>query len=334
MNHRGSTGAPHVTERLAPNPDGLARAAELLRGGRLVAFPTETVYGLGADATDGEAVAGIYAAKARPNFNPLIVHVADVESALAQGLFDMTATVLARAFWPGPLTLVVPISPDCAISDLARAGLDSVAVRVPAHPLAHELLTLVGRPVAAPSANRSGRVSATTAEHVLADLDGIDAVVDDGPTQVGIESTIVACLDPLPRLLRPGGIPRELIETTIGTELVRDGPDDDSPRAPGMLAAHYAPRAQVRLNVQRIQPGEAALLFGPTPPANLDDAMTALNLSESGDLVEAAANLFAHLHALDASGAATIAAAPVPGSGLGEAINDRLLRASAGHARN
>src|SRR4051812_8568439 len=303
----------------------------MLRRGGLVAFPTETVYGLGADATAAEAVARIYAAKARPRFNPLIAHVADLEAASAQGLFDLTATVLARAFWPGPLTLVVPVSPGCTISDLARAGLDSVALRVPAHPLARDLLRRLGRPVAAPSANRSGRVSPTTAEHVLADLDGaIDAVLDGGPTQVGLESTIVACLDPLPRLLRPGGVPSELIEATLGLELARADPESESPRAPGMLAAHYAPRARVRLNAQTIEPGEAALLFGPIPPAGLEDAMEALNLSQSGDLTEAATRLFAHLHALDASGAATIAAAPIPGSGLGEAINDRLRRAAAG----
>jgi len=254
-----------------------------------------------------------------------------MEAASAQGLFDMTATVLARAFWPGPLTLVVPVSPGCTISDLARAGLDSVALRVPGHPLAHELLARVGRPVAAPSANRSGRISPTTAEHVLADLDGaIDALLDGGPTQVGLESTIVACLDPLPRLLRPGGVPRELIEATLGMELASDEPVSAAPRAPGMLASHYAPRAQLRLNAERIEPGEAALLFGPTPPAGVEEAMAALNLSESGDLVKAAACLFAHLHALDASGAATIACASIPGSGLGEAINDRLRRAAAG----
>jgi L-threonylcarbamoyladenylate synthase len=320
-----------ATERLAPDPGGLARAAELLVGGGRVAFPTETVYGLGADATDAEAVARIYAAKERPRFNPLIAHVADLEAASAQGLFDLTATVLARAFWPGPLTLVVPVSPGCTISDLARAGLDSIALRVPAHPLAQELLRRVGRPIAAPSANRSGRVSPTTAEHVLADLDGaIEAVLDGGPTQVGVESTIVACLDPLPRLLRPGGVPSDLIEATLGLELVRGEPEGEAPRGPGMLASHYAPRARLRLNAQTIESGEAALLFGPTPPSGLEDAMAALNLSERGDLVEAAARLFAHLHALDASGAAVIAAAPVPGSGLGEAINDRLRRAAAG----
>jgi L-threonylcarbamoyladenylate synthase len=320
-----------ATERLKPDAAGLARAAELLAAGGLVAFPTETVYGLGADATDGEAVARIYAAKERPRLNPLIAHVADLEAASAQGLFDLTATVLARAFWPGPLTVVVPVSPDRRICDLARAGLDSVALRVPAHPLAGELLRLVGRPIAAPSANRSGRVSPTTAEHVLADLDGaIDAVLDGGPTQVGVESTIVACLDPLPRLLRPGGVPRELIEATLGIELASGEPGSESPRAPGMLPSHYAPRAQLRLNAERLEPGEAALLFGRTPPAGLEDAIAALNLSEDGNLVEAAARLFAHLRALDASGAASIACAPVPGSGLGEAINDRLRRAATG----
>lgn len=318
------------TERLAPDAAGIARAAEILRAGGLVAFATETVYGLGADATDPAAVTRIYAAKERPRFNPLIAHVDSAEAARREGAFDATALALAERFWPGPLTLVVPAAPGCTVSDLARAGLDSVALRVPAHPVAQELLARVGRPVAAPSANRSGRVSPTTAEHVLADLDGrIAAVLDGGPTEVGLESTIVACLGDGPRLLRPGGIPRAAIEAAIGRRLLGTPDGEGNPRAPGMLASHYAPRARVRLGVRRIEPGEAALLFGPGSPPGAAQAHAALNLSEGGDLAEAAARLFGHLRALDASGAETIAVVPIPDTGLGEAINDRLRRAAA-----
>lgn len=305
-------------------------AAEILRGGGLVAFPTETVYGLGADATRPDAVARIYAAKGRPRFNPLIAHVADRETARREGVFDAAADVLSEAFWPGPLTLVVPAAPGCGVCDLARAGLGSVALRMPAHPLAQALLTRVGRPVAAPSANRSGRVSATRATHVLADLDGrIDAVLDGGPTMVGVESTIVACLGGPPRLLRPGGILRAAIESVLGCPLLDPERGDASPRAPGMLASHYAPRAQVRVDVDHIRPGEAALLFGRVEPSGLADARAVLNLSECGDVLEAAACLFSHLRELDGSNAATIAVTPVPNTGLGEAINDRLRRAAA-----
>ncbi|HEV2563982.1 MAG TPA: L-threonylcarbamoyladenylate synthase [Microvirga sp.] len=318
------------TERLAADTPGLARAAAILRRGGLVAFPTETVYGLGADATNAEAVAGIYAAKERPSFNPLISHLESFESAQVQGVFDEIARRLAEAFWPGPLTLVVPIAPTCTISDLARAGLDSVGLRVPAHPLAHALLEQTGRPVAAPSANRSGRVSPTDADHVLGDLDGrIDAVLDGGASQVGVESTIVSCLGGVPRLLRPGGVPREAIEGLIGRKLEGGPEGGKSPLAPGMLASHYAPRARVRLNATSVQPGEAALLFGPEAPRGIETAQASLNLSKNGDLVEAAAYLFSHLRQLDASGAATIAVSPVPETGLGEAINDRLRRAAA-----
>jgi L-threonylcarbamoyladenylate synthase len=317
-----------ATERLEPDETGVARAADILADQRLVAFPTETVYGLGADATKAEAVAGIYAAKARPRFNPLIAHVADLEAARREGVFDADALALAGRFWPGPLTLVVPAAPSGRVCDLARAGLDSVALRVPAHPLAQALLGQVGRPIAAPSANRSGRVSPTTAAHVLSDLDGrIDAVLDGGATAVGLESTIVACLGE-PRLLRPGGLAREKIEAALGRPLLAPA-DEAGPRAPGMLASHYAPRAKVRLRAKRIEPGEAALLFGSVAPVGLNGAQAVLNLSESGDLSEAAVNLFGHLRALDASGADTIAVSPVPGRGLGEAINDRLRRAAA-----
>ena len=320
-----------VTARLTPDEAGLDRAAALLRDGGLVAFPTETVYGLGADATNGEAVAGIYAAKERPRFNPLIAHVASLDAALDQGVFDRTARSLAEAFWPGPLTLVVPAASACTVSDLARAGLPTVALRVPAHPVAIALLARVGRPVAAPSANRSGRVSPTTASHVLADLDGrVDAVLDGGAAPVGIESTVVACLDGPPRLLRPGGAAREAIEAGLGGALLSPAEDGARPLAPGMTASHYAPRAAVRLDATAIRPGEAALMFGPELPPGAEDTGAALNLSPRGDPAEAAANLFAHLRALDASGAAIIAVAPIPATGLGEAINDRLRRAAAG----
>ncbi|WP_036348758.1 L-threonylcarbamoyladenylate synthase [Microvirga sp. BSC39] len=318
------------TERLTSDEASLARAAEILRRGGLVAFPTETVYGLGADATDAQAVAGIYAAKERPSFNPLISHLESFEAAQKQGVFDETARRLAEAFWPGPLTLVVPVAPTCTISDLARAGLDSVGLRVPAHPLAYALLQKTGRPVAAPSANRSGRVSPTDADHVLGDLDGrIDAVLDGGSSQVGVESTIVACLGGTPRLLRPGGVPREAIEALIGMTLEAGAEGGKSPLAPGMLASHYAPRARVRLNAARIEADEAVLLFGAQPLESMETARTALNLSKNGDLVEAAAHLFSYLRQLDASGAATIAVGPIPETGLGEAINDRLRRAAA-----
>jgi L-threonylcarbamoyladenylate synthase len=254
--------------------------------------------------------------------------VADLAAARREGVFDKDALALAERFWPGPLTLVAPAASACSVSDLARAGLDSVALRVPAHPLAHALLERVGRPIAAPSANRSGRVSPTAAEHVLADLeDRIDAVLDGGPTAVGLESTIVACLGE-PRLLRPGGLSREEIEAALGRPLLAPV-DEAGPRAPGMLASHYAPLAKVRLRARRIEPGEGALLFGPQKPPGLDQARAVLNLSESSDLSEAAANLFGHLRALDASGATVIAVSPVPGHGLGEAINDRLRRAAA-----
>jgi L-threonylcarbamoyladenylate synthase len=318
------------TERLPSEEPGLVRAAAILRRGGLVAFPTETVYGLGADATDAQAVAGIYAAKERPSFNPLISHLDSFEAAQTQGIFDETARRLAEAFWPGPLTLVVPVAPTCTISDLARAGLDSVGLRVPAHPLAHALLQKTGRPVAAPSANRSGRVSPTDADHVLGDLDGrIDAVLDGGASQVGVESTIVACLGGTPRLLRPGGVPRDAIEALIGMKLESGEEGGKNPLAPGMLASHYAPRARVRLNAASVRADEAVLLFGAQPLEGVVTARTTLNLSKNGDPVEAAAHLFSYLRQLDASGAATIAVGPIPETGLGEAINDRLKRAAA-----
>ena len=321
-----SSGAP--TRLLASDPTGIATAAALLRDGRLVALPTETVYGLAADATSGEAVARIYAAKDRPAFNPLIAHLPDVEAAFAEGKFDADARALAEAFWPGPLTLVVPVAPDCSVSELARAGLPSVALRVPSHPVAQAVLAAAGRPIAAPSANRSGRISATSAADVLAELDGrIDAVVDAGPCAVGVESTIVACLDGTPRLLRPGGVPRAAIEAVIGRPLQGIVATAEAPVAPGMLASHYAPEARVRLDAAAPVAGEAWLGFGPEPAGALPAAR--FNLSPSGDLVEAAANLFGALRRLDASDARAIAVAPIPATGLGEAIADRLKRAAA-----
>ncbi len=330
MNDPGST-VPAATRRLAPDAAGLAEAAALLRAGGLVAFPTETVYGLGADATDAQAVARIFAAKDRPRFNPLIAHLPDRAAALAQGVFDDPARRLAEAFWPGPLTLVVPARADTGVCDLARAGLSSVALRVPAHPLARDLLDRVGRPVAAPSANRSGRVSPTRADHVLDDLAGrIAAVLDGGDTPVGVESTVVACLGGTPRLLRPGGITRAALRAVLGLDpAAPDAAESERPAGPGMLASHYAPRARVRLDADSIAPGEALLLFGAGFPEGHARARATINLSPAGDPAEAASRLFGALRALDASGAATIAVAPIPDDGLGEAIRDRLARAAA-----
>jgi L-threonylcarbamoyladenylate synthase len=313
-----------ATERLTPAE--LDRAAELLRDGRLVAFPTETVYGLGADATNDQAVAAIFAAKARPRFNPLIVHVIDEAAARRLVRFDDRAALLAQRFWPGPLTLVLPRTPDCPVSLLASAGLDSLAVRVPAHPLPRALIRAVGRPIAAPSANRAGRVSPTTAQHVLDELDGrIAAVLDGGQCRVGLESTVVDLTTERPMLLRPGGAPVEAIEAAIGA-LDRPGNDETAPRSPGMLASHYAPALPLRLGVKKVQAGEALLAFGPRPPRGAKEVRW---LSRKGDLVEAAINLFAALRALDRPDFSAIAVMPIPEHGLGLAINDRLRRAAA-----
>ncbi len=318
------------TQFLSTSDADIARAGDILRAGGLVAFPTETVYGLGADATSAQAVAGIYAAKERPRFNPLIAHLPDLDAALREGVFDAAALRLARSFWPGPLTLVVPRAETGSVCDLARAGLDTVALRVPGHPVAQRLLRAAGRPVAAPSANPSGRVSPTRAAHVARDLSGrIDALIDGGSTEVGLESTIVACLGGAPRLLRPGGIARESIEAALGTGLAGPPEMTGGPAAPGMLASHYAPRARVRLDAHAVHPGEAALLFGAGSLKGSESAVAFLDLSPRGDLAEAAANLFGHLRALDETGASGIAVAPVPDHGLGEAINDRLRRAAA-----
>lgn len=318
-------------------PGAVEHAARTLAAGGLVAFPTETVYGLGADATDGAAVARLYEAKDRPSFNPLIAHVADAAAARALARFDSAAQRLAAAFWPGPLTLVLPKRADCPVAELATAGLDTIAVRVPSHPIARAILMALGRPVVAPSANRSGHVSPTTAQHVLADLRGrIELILDGGPTPMGLESTIIACLD-RPVLLRPGALPRTDIERLVAlAEPPRSATPaphvDDLPIAPGALASHYAPRAPLRLNARHVEAHEALLAFGPTAVDGAARAVAVLNLSPGGDLIEAAANLFSHLRALDASGAAAIAVMPVPRAGLGEAINDRLERAAAPRA--
>jgi L-threonylcarbamoyladenylate synthase len=318
-----------VTARLQADAGGIAEAARLLRAGRLVAFPTETVYGLGADATDERAVAAIFAAKRRPRFNPLIAHLPEAEAAFTVGLADERARALAQALWPGPLTLVLPAAPGCPVSLLARAGLDTVALRVPAHPLARALFEAVGRPVAGPSANVSGRVSPTTAEHVLDELAGvIDGVLDGGPCAVGLESSVLDLSGRKAVLLRPGGATREAIEAVIGPVTLAESADE-APRGPGMLASHYAPALPVRLDATEVAPDEAVLAFGPAPAG----ATLIFSLSESGDLAEAAARLFTGLRTLDAEGRrrglVRIAAMPVPRHGLGMAINDRLARAAA-----
>jgi len=319
---------------ITPSTPAVERAAQTLAAGGLVAFPTETVYGLGVDATNAAAVARLYDAKGRPSFNPLIAHVAETAAARPLARFNQAAERLALAFWPGPMTLVLPKLANCPVAELATAGLDTIAVRVPSHPIARAILIALGRPVVAPSANRSGHVSPTTAQHVLADLRGrIELIVDGGPTPMGLESTIVACLD-RPVLLRPGALPRADIERLLPlTEAPYSAAPpahvDEIPIAPGALASHYAPQARLRLNARRVEAHEALLAFGPMPVAGAEQAAAALNLSLRGDLIEAAANLFSHLRALDASGAATIAVMPVPRAGLGEAINDRLQRAAA-----
>jgi L-threonylcarbamoyladenylate synthase len=323
-----------TTPILAADEAAVAVAARSLREGGLVAFPTETVYGLGADAGNAGAIARLYEAKGRPAFNPLIAHVGDLAAAQRIARFDALATRLAQAFWPGPLTLVLAKAPGCAVADLATAGLDTIAVRVPAHRIAREILRAFGGPVVAPSANLSGHVSPTTAAHVRNDLAGrIDLIIDGGAVEVGVESTIVGCFE-APMLLRPGGVPRGEIERVLGRTLLQPPDDAESdsgqPLAPGMLASHYAPRTKVRLNADRLEAGEALLAFGPRAISGIEAASAVLNLSPRGDLTEAAANLFGYLRALDARGARAIAVMPVPDHGLGEAINDRLRRAAMG----
>jgi L-threonylcarbamoyladenylate synthase len=325
--------APLTTRVSRADAAAVGDAVHCLNAGGLVAFPTETVYGLGADATNAHAIARLYDAKGRPAFNPLIAHVTDAAAAKALARFNAEAAKLADAFWPGPLTLVLPKTADCPVAELATAGLDSIAVRVPHHEVAQKILAAFGKPIVAPSANRSGHISPTTAGHVLTDLRGrIELIVDGGATPVGVESTIVACLDE-PTLLRPGGVPREAIEQALNRALasapVEPSIEDDAPLAPGMSASHYAPHTPLRLEAQRVEPGEALLAFGPAHIDGAANSKIALNLSERGDLIEAAANLFSYLRTLDGAHAKTIAVMPIPHDRLGEAINDRLTRAAA-----
>jgi L-threonylcarbamoyladenylate synthase len=309
--------------RLEPmTDDTIAEAAALLRAGALVAFPTETVYGLGADATDDTAVAKIYAAKDRPSFNPLIVHVPDTEAARRLAVFDARATRVAAAFWPGPLSIVLPRVPGCPLSPLVSAGLDTVALRVPSSAPAQRLLRAAAIPVAAPSANKSGMLSPTQARHVAASFGAeVALVLDGGPCAVGLESTVLDLSAETPALLRAGGITLEALEEVLGAPLAIAGSDDSAPKSPGMLSRHYAPRTPLRMDAGTAEADEVLLGFGPCPSATL-------NLSPDGDLVEAAANLFRMLHELDAGGYEGIAVTPIPEIGLGRAINDRLRRAA------
>ena len=315
---------PIKTLTLDATSDGIAQAAQILRAGGLVGFPTETVYGLGGDARNDTAVARIFDAKGRPQFNPLIVHVPDLETAELYACFNDAARDMAAAFWPGPLTMVLPLREGAGLSPLVTAGLDTVAIRVPAHATARALLRAFGGPLAAPSANPSGRISPTRADHVLHGLSGrINAVLDAGPCTVGVESTILG-MDGTPCLLRPGGLPQEALEAALGMPLATGG-SADKPNAPGQLASHYAPEARLRLGVTTPNAAEVWVGFGP----GCDGA--ALTLSVNGDLIEAAANLFHTLRLADrrAGQGGAIAFAPIPETGLGRAINDRLRRAAA-----
>ena len=302
-------------------PEAVEAAAEALRRGGLVIMPTETVYGLAADATNPAAVAAVFEAKGRPTFNPLIAHVADIAAAEKLVALDAWGLALAKAFWPGPLTIVAPALPRGPVCDLARAGLDSVAVRAPAHPAAQALLKAFGGPICAPSANRSGRPSPTTFADAVSETGfAAAATLDGGPCRVGLESTVVSVMDGPIRLLRPGGVPRDLIEQVVGrlTEA-----DDDAKRSPGRLVRHYAPESRLRLNANGPLPGEAYLAFGPWP-----QGAGVINLSRTADLREAAQRLFSALREADATRPKAIAVAPIPNWGLGEAINDRLKRAA------
>lgn len=317
---------------VAPTPDNIAAAAEALRRGELVAFPTETVYGLGADATNSRAVARVFEAKGRPRFNPLIAHVADLAAAERIAFFPPHARRLAEAFWPGPLTLVLRRKPAGKISDFVTVGLETVAVRVPSHPIALALLAAAERPIAAPSANKSGHVSPTLARHVLDDLgDGPAFIIDGGATDLGLESTILVASEPQVVQLRAGAIAAEAIERVLGVRITRaseavDPATGERPVAPGQLASHYAPHAPLRLEAKDVRDGEALLAFGSQVPRH---AGPMINLSPTGDLVEAGANLFAALRTLDAAGPSAIAVMPIPDTGIGEAINDRLRRGAA-----
>jgi L-threonylcarbamoyladenylate synthase len=307
----------------------LAEAGGLLKSGHVIAIPTETVYGLAADATNPAAIARIYETKGRPTFNPLICHMADLAMAETYADFDPLSRQLAEQFWPGPLTLILPLKHDSAIHPLATAGLPTVGIRIP-EGFAGSLIAAYGQPLAAPSANTSGRISPTTAAHVEADLgDKIALILDGGAASVGVESTIIRVEDGQLWLLRPGGLAAEAIEAATGLRVHRIEGQHTAIVAPGMLATHYAPSAHMRLNATRVLPGEALIGFGPLPVAGSDQAVAQFQLSESGDLVQAAANLFDMMKQADATGAAMIAVAPIPDHGLGEAINDRLIRAAA-----
>jgi L-threonylcarbamoyladenylate synthase len=311
---------------LQATSEAIAAAGTALRAGALVAFPTETVYGLGADATNARAVAAIFAAKGRPRFNPLIVHVPNMQAAVRLGHLGEAGRRLAAAFWPGPLTLVVAKQQACPVADLTTAGLDTIALRVPDHAVAKALLEVAGRPIAAPSANRSGHVSPTTAAHVEADLGASVAIIlDGGSAPLGLESTVMDATRAEPVILRLGAVPREAVARVIGAPVAVASGDADKPASPGMLARHYAPAARLRLEACEVRHGEALLAFGADVPKH---AGPMLNLSASGDLVEAAATLFAALRVLDRAGVAAIAVMPIPRHGLGEAINDRLRRAA------
>lgn len=308
----------------AATPEALADAAQLLRQGELVAFPTETVYGLGADACSDRAVTAIFTAKGRPQFNPLIIHVPDIEAAMELAELNDSARRLAARFWPGPLTLVMPRRPDCKVSWLATAGLGTIALRCPAHGVAKGLLLAFKGPIAAPSANPSGTVSPTTAHHVEEGLGGTVAMIlDSGPALLGLESTIVGLEGARPTMLRPGSVTRADIESVIGPLVAADD-SDVAPHAPGRLKRHYATSKRLRLNATAVGPDEALLAFG-TP---LSGGRLNLNLSPTADLREAAANLFSMLRTLDTTDAEAIAVMPIPATGLGEAINDRLSRAA------
>jgi L-threonylcarbamoyladenylate synthase len=308
----------------APTPEALAEAAQLLKQGKLVAFPTETVYGLGADACNDQAVAAIFAAKGRPQFNPLIIHVPDIETAMELADLNDSAHRLATRFWPGPLTLVVPRRPDCKVSWLATAGLDTIAIRCPAHGVARALLSAFKGPIAAPSANPSGTVSPTTAHHVDEGLGSMVAMtLDAGPALLGLESTIIGLGGARPSMLRPGSLTRADIESVIGPLVAADD-TETAPHAPGRLKRHYATSKRLRLNATSVGPAEALLAFG----APLSGGRLNLNLSPTADLSEAAANLFSMLRTLDTTDAEAIAVMPIPVTGLGEAINDRLARAA------
>lgn len=308
-----------------PGPAAYAAAAELLRSGGLVAFPTETVYGLGADATDDRAVAAIFEAKGRPRFNPLIVHVRDLAAAAREAVADKRASDLAAAFWPGPLTLVLPRRADSRISLLCSAGLDSLALRVPSHPVGRDLLEACGLPLAAPSANVSGKVSPTTAAHVAESLGArVPLILDGGPCPIGLESTVLDLTGETPMLLRPGGVTAEELVDVVGA--LGTASSDAGIKSPGQLESHYAPGLPLRLEARSVTADEALLAFGPRP---LEGAAATENLSDRGDLAEAAARLFAALRRLDRPGLAAIAVMPIPQRGLGVAINDRLRRAAA-----